>query len=197
MATVVELPPPVHGPAMTPHHRRIRLASRGLAWLFSGLLVVVGLIAAVLIAGVVIYPGDDYRIGSTAVWIGSGSADSVAFHTLPLGQRLAYAVVGAVRIAPTLMIFWHLRRLFGLYATGVVFSRANASHIGWSGAWLAAYAVTPFLCHLFLASLGWEIDKNWLHLSSLQALILGALVFVIAQVMQVGREIEEDREAFV
>jgi hypothetical protein len=34
-------------------------------------------------------------------------------------------------------------------------------------------------------------------MASLQAFVLGLLVFVIGQVMQVGREIEEDREAFV
>jgi hypothetical protein len=44
---------------------------------------------------------------------------------------------------------------------------------------------------------GYEIDKNWAHMASVQAFVLGLLVFVIGQVMQVGREIEEDREAFV
>jgi hypothetical protein len=34
-------------------------------------------------------------------------------------------------------------------------------------------------------------------MASVQAFVLGLLVFVIGQVMQVGREIEEDREAFV
>ena len=36
-----------------------------------------------------------------------------------------------------------------------------------------------------------------MHLSRVQALVLGLLVFVIAQVMAVGHEIEEDRKAFV
>ena len=57
--------------------------------------------------------------------------------------------------------------------------------------------MTPFLCHLVLDATNYEIDKAWMHLSSLQAFILGLLVFVIAQVMQVGREIEEDRKAFI
>lgn len=206
MSTVVQFnppPAPEPGPAepptpeITPAHRRIRVASRWLSRLFTALLVIVGVIAAVLIAGVLVYPGDDYRIGSTAVWIGEGSADSVAFHTLPLGQRIAYALVGLVRIAPSLLIFWHLRALFALYAEGRVFTPANARHIGRTGVWLCAYAVTPFLCHLFLQATGYEIDKRWMHLSSLQAAVLGLLVFVIAQVMQVGHEIEQDREAFV
>lgn len=197
MSTIVELPPPVRAAEPGPGYRRIMVASRALSWLFTALLIGVGLIAAALIVGVVVWPGDNYRIGSDAVWIGTGSADSVPFASLPLPQRLAYAAVGVVRIAPTLLIFWHLRRLFGLYARGQVFSRANASHLAWVGVWLCAYAVAPLVCHLFLDAFGWEIDKRWLHLSSVQAFVLGLLVFVIAQVMQVGREIEEDREAFV
>ncbi|WP_269714270.1 DUF2975 domain-containing protein [Caulobacter sp. NIBR2454] len=197
MTTVVQFKPaPVAQPTAA-HHHRLRVASRALSWLFTGLLILVGALSAVLIAGIVVYPGDDYRIGSNAVWIGTGSADSVAFHTLSLPHRLAYAAVGVVRMAPSLMIFWRLRELFALYGQGEVFGRRNGWLIGQVGVWLCVYAISPFLCHLFLSATGWEIDKNWAHLSSIQAFILGLLVFVIAQVMQVGREIEEDREAFV
>lgn len=197
MTAVVQFPTPIVPPEPPPQHDRLRLASRALSWLFTGLLVVISLIAAVLIIGVVVYSGDDYRIGSNAVWIGSGSPDSVAFHSLSLPHRLAYGLVGAVRIAPSLMILWHLRALFELYGRGEVFGRGNSRNIGRIGLWLCVYAVTPFLCHLFLQATGYEIDRNWLHLSSFQALILGLLVFVIARVMQVGHEIEEDRKAFI
>lgn len=197
MTTVVQLKPlPVALPTAA-HHRRLRVASRALSWLFTGLLLLVGAASAILIAGVLIYPGDDYRIGSNAVWIGKGPADSVAFHTLSLPHRLAYAAVGLVRIAPSLMIFWRLSDLFALYGQGEVFGRRNGWLIGQVGIWLCAYAVAPFVCHLFLSATRWEIDKRWMHLASVQAFILGLLVFVIAQVMQVGREIEEDREAFI
>jgi hypothetical protein len=195
MSTVVQLDPPPS--EASPTHRRLRLFSRLLSWLFTGLLFGVGVIAAVLIAGVVVYPGDDYRIGSDAVWIGTGSADSVAFHALSLEHRLAYAVAGIVRTAPPLLIFWHMRGLFRLYAGGTVFAAENARHLGRAGAWLCAYALAPLACHLFLQATGFEIDRRWMHLSSIQAFVLGLMVFVIAQVMRVGREIEEDREGFV
>jgi len=197
MTAVVQFPAPIAPSPAAPQHQRLRLASRTLAWLFTALLILVGAGATVLILGVLVYPGDDYRIGSNAVWIGKGSADSVAFHSLSLPHRLVYAAIGAVRIAPSLMILWHLRALFGLYARGEVFGRGNSRHIGRVGVWLCAYAVTPFLCHLVLRATGYEIDRKWLHLSSIQALVLGLLVFVIARVMQVGHEIEEERKAFI
>jgi hypothetical protein len=197
MSAVIQLPPPVRPSEQAPRLRRLRFASRLLSWLFTGLLILIALVAAVLIAGVVAYPGDDYRIGSNAVWIGKGPADSVAFHTLSLPHRLTYALVGAIRIAPSLLILWHLRALFGLYANGEVFGRDNSRHIGRIGIWLCAYAVAPFLCHLLLQATGFEIDKRWLHLASFQALVLGLLVFVIARVMQVGHEIEEEGKGFI
>lgn len=197
MTAVVPFPTPTVPPEPPPPHQRLRLASRALSWLFAGLLVLIAIAAAALIAGVVVYRGDDYRIGSTAVWIGSGTPDSVAFHSLSLPHRLVYAAVGAVRIAPSLMILWHLRALFGLYGRGQVFGRNNSRDIGRIGLWLCVYAVSPFVCHLVLQATGYEIDRNWLHLSSAQALVLGLLVFVIARVMQVGHEIEEDRKAFI
>jgi len=198
VSTVVSLrPPPVAPPPPSASHRRLRLGSRALAWLLTALLALTGLIAGVLILAVLAWPGENFRIGPTAAWIGKGPPDSVAFASLSIPHRAAYALVGTLRIAPVLAILAHLRALFLLYAGGEVFGAANARHIGRVGAWLCAYAVSPFLCHLFLSATGWEIDRNWFHLSSIQGLILGLLVFVIAQVMQVGREIEEDRDAFV
>src|SRR3990167_4921383 len=97
MSAVVQFPVP-DTPLTPPRLRRLRLGSRALSWLFTGLIGVVGLVAATLIAGVVFYGGENYRIGAGAVWIGEGSPDSVAFHTLTLPHRLVYAAVGVSRI---------------------------------------------------------------------------------------------------
>ena len=58
-------------------------------------------------------------------------------------------------------------------------------------------AAAPFLCHLVLSATGYEIDRMWAHMAAAQELVLGAVVFVIAAVMQAGHEIEQDREGFV
>ena len=54
-----------------------------------------------------------------------------------------------------------------------------------------------FAAILALSATGYEIDKAWAHMTSVQEAVLGAVVFVIALVMQAGHEIEEDREGFV
>ena len=124
-------------------------------------------------------------------------APYVPVSSLPLLQRLAHLPVGLIDFTPILAIFLGLRRLFGLYARGVVFGAENARCLRWIGVALIANAAAPGVGVLFLASLRLVVDRNWLHGSSVQELVLGAIVYVIALVMQVGRELEEERSQFV
>lgn len=199
MSTVVKLRSRAEtiAAAETAAQRRVRLGSRGLVWLFTGLLVLSTAILVAALLTMLFYKGELVRIGPDNCYIGKGPPNSVAFGSLPLPHRLIYCLVGIVRATPIIMLFWSLRSLFRLYARGRVFARENGQTFSRIGGWLCAYALSPFVCHLFLSATGYEIDKNWAHMASVQAFVLGLLVLVIGQVMQVGREIEEDREAFV
>jgi len=199
MSTIVKLKPRAETVTAieTAAQRRVRLGSRALAWLFTGLLTLSATILVAALAAMLFYKGELVRIGPDNCYIGDGPPNSVAFGSLPLPHRLIYCLVGIVRATPIIMLFWSLRSLFGLYARGRVFSPENGRSFSRIGGWLCAYALSPFVCHLFLSATGYEIDKNWAHMASVQAFVLGLLVFVIGEVMRVGREIEEDREAFV
>jgi hypothetical protein len=199
MSIVVKLKPRAETlPASeTAAQRRVRLGSRGLVWLFTGLLTLSTAILITALITMIFYKGELVRIGPDNCYIGEGPPNSVAFGSLPLPHRLIYCLVGVVRATPIIMLFWSLRTLFGLYAKGRVFALENGQSFSRIGGWLCAYAVSPLVCHLALSTTGYEIDRNWAHMASVQAFVLGLLVFVIGQVMQVGREIEEDREAFV
>jgi hypothetical protein len=196
MAHVVTLGPP---PAVeSAASRRVRLGSRVLGVLFAAILGGLALLTLAEVGVVLFYPGDQISLGPDGGLIGASPPPGyITFAHMSLAQKLAYAVVATVRMAPALMIFHHLRNLFSLYGKGVVFARENGTHLLWVGVWLVAHAIDPFVCHLALSATGLEIDHAWAHFGSLQELGLGLLVFVIAQVMQVGREIEEDREQFV
>ena len=199
MPTVVKLRPvaATQQAVETAAQRRVRLGSRGLRLLFTLLLALSVAILVAALATMLFYKGELVRIGPDNCYIGEGPPNSVAFGSLPLVHRLVYCVVAIVRATPIIMLFWSLRTLFGLYARGQVFSPAAGRGFSWIGGWLCAYALSPFVCHLALSATGYEIDKNWAHMASLQAFVLGLLVLVVGQVMRVGREIEEDREAFV
>jgi hypothetical protein len=196
MAHIVTLGPPPA--AESAAFRRVRLGSRVLVVLFTVILAGLVLLALAEVGVVLFYQGDLITLGPTGGWIGTNPPPGYqSFVSMSLVQRLAYAVTAVVRLAPAILIFHHLRALFALYGRGVVFARENAAHILWIGVWLVAHAADPFLCHLALGAAGLEVDHRWAHFGSLQELGLGALVFVVAQVMQVGREIEEEREQFV
>jgi len=189
---------------------RVRLISRGLEILFLLLAVATALAAAALILDFIVpYLGDSFILGPQ----GSGirlfvpwahpfhhppvPAGYVSPEAMPVVQRLAHAPVGLLHAAPMVLLFWSLRRLFGLYAKGVVFSVENARALKHVGAALIVIALAPWLGYTFLNSLHLAIDKTWMHGSSIQELILGAMVYVIAQVMQLGRELEEERSQFI
>jgi hypothetical protein len=198
-ATLIDFAPPQ--PPMPPAYRRIRLASRGLAWLFTALLSLWALFcAALMLAFFTPLGGQHLGIGPTGLLLTSLPhlpASYVALGGLPLLQKLAHIPVGLINFAPNLVLFASLRRLFDLYAQGVVFGAENARCIRWIGIALIANAVAPGLGVLFLTSVHLVIDHRWMHASSLQELVLGGVVYVIALVMQVGHALEEERSQFI
>lgn len=199
MTSVVDLAsPPRVGP--TPSYRKIRAASHGLQILFTALLVFFVALMFVSLWILLFYQGTQVAIGPRGGLISFDSrlpADFIPFREWRLDQKLAYVPVVVVRTAPSLALFWCLRQLFRLYGQGVVFAARNAALIKAMGVCLIADAIAPFTCHVVLSATGYEIDKMWMHTRAVQELVLGAIVFVIALVMQAGREIEEDREGFV
>ena len=182
MSTVVTLKPRAEAlvATETAAQRRVRLGSHALAWLFTGLLALSIAILVAALAAMLFYKGELVRIGPDNCYIGEGPPNSVAFGSLPLLHRLIYCLVGIVRATPIIMLFWSVRSLFRLYARGRVFSPANGRSFSRVGGWLCAYALSPFVCHLFLSATGYEIDRNWAHMASVQAFVLGLLVFVLS-----------------
>jgi hypothetical protein len=197
MASVIDISP--QRPAATPSFRKIRAASRAFELLFASLFAALIALALFSLWVLFFYQGTMIAIGPRGGIITTGPlpADFVPFYTWRLDQRLVYAVDVVVRALPTIYLFWFLRSLFRLYGQGEVFTGRTARLIQGMGVCLVADAALPFLCHLVLSVTGYEIDKLWAHMASVQELVLGAVVFVIALVMQAGREIEEDREGFV
>ncbi len=199
MADVLDLAPPPRA-ELTPSYRKIRAASRGFEMLFTALLIFFVALMLVSLWILLFYQGTHIAIGPRGGLIsfdGRLPPDFLPFRDWRLDQKLAYVPVVIVRALPSLALFWCLRALFRLYGQGQVFAARNAALIKAMGVCLIADAAAPFACHLVLSATGYEIDKMWAHQRAVQELVLGAVVFVIAMVMQAGREIEEDREGFV
>jgi hypothetical protein len=196
LASIVDLAPP---PTVTPIHRSIRRASRAVELLFASLFVAFIVLAIFSLWVLWFYQGTLMVVGPRGGLITTAPppADFIPFRDWPLGEKIAYTPDVLFRAAPTIALFWCLRSLFRAYAAGRVFTARNAGLIKAMGVCLVVDAAAPFLCHLVLSATGYEIDRMWAHLAAVQELVLGAVVFVIALVMQAGHEIEQDREGFV
>lgn len=198
---VVSMPLQTAPPIEEPLKRQlIRKRSRVLARVFQ--VAFGGSIAfALLLAGaVVLYDGPFLSFGPGGIWFGQapGSVPGlVALTGFSSTQRLAGAAAVLVLITPAALIFHSLWRLFHLYATGVVFDPANALHIKRVAVGLMAYAFAPFAANRLIVLFGITNDPVWFHADQVGSFLLGCLLFVIAEVMTFGREIELDRDGFV
>ena len=203
MGAVLRLPPiPEIKIDYPPKHLRLRKRSRILAVVFNGLFWFCAAFDVLAIAMALFYQGHHVAFGPEG-----GLIDFPARTDLPPGYlfwgdvTLPYRLGGVfaliAQFVPATLILFNLRGLFRLYAQGIVFAEENAEAFKRMALWLIAYAVTPFLSVKLLTLLDLAIDKAWFHNTELYALGLGSLLFVIAEVMQAGREIEQERDEFV
>jgi len=201
MSNITSLELPSAPAAQEPPRRRaIRRRSRGWALVFSVALALSVALPVLLGAAVLFYDGPLLSFGSGGIWIGR-APDEVA-GLLPLtafssSQRQAGTVAVALLAMPAIFVLFHLRQLFRLYAAGSVFTRANARRLKAVALGLALYAFAPFLANRLVMYAGVTSDPAWFHFDEIMALLLGALLFVIADVMELGGEIELDRDGFV
>lgn len=203
MGAVLKLPPiPEIRSEQPPKHLRLRKRSRVLTAVFNALFWICAVYDVAMVVTALFYQGHNLTFGPEG-----GNLDFPARATLPPGQvywsdvtlpyRLGAVFAAITQFVPATMLMLHLRGLFRLYAQGVVFAEENALAFKRMGIWLIAYAVTPFLSVEFLTLIHYVIDRNWYHEAELYALGLGSVLFVIAEVMQAGREIEQERDEFV
>ena len=208
MADVLELYPVTDDrPPETPSHRRIRRASRVLSLLFGAILAAeAGHEHDLGLAFVIPIAGDHLLIGPKGMllnlWFGPSihapaPAGYLPVAALPAVQRLAHVAMGFVVFIPSLMIFWNLRALFGLYGQGVVFAADNARLIKHIGVWLVLTALGPLVSVSVLTALHMVVDHAWFHGDTIPKIVRGAVVYVVGMVMEVGREIEEEQGQFV
>ena len=176
----------------------LRRSSRWLAAVLGTLMWAAWLLLAAMILALVLYRSAWIRLAPDGGYIGTPLPDGYTpFTTLATRFRIGGILAVVLQFTPGAMLLRQLRDLFRLYARGVVFSRRNALLLKHTAAWLVAYGATPLLCHVLLSQTDLIVDQAWFHADEVKALVVGLLLFGIAQVMEFGHEIERDREGFV
>jgi hypothetical protein len=183
-------------------HARIQGLSRGFAWLFSIAAFFYAAAAAALIAGTLI--DNPYLFFGPKGGLIDDTPETppldpsyILMASVPIGQRLAFVLLGLPQFVPGILVLLNLRSLFNLYAAGIVFGPQNVLRFKHVGLWLIAHGLAPGVCQLAMRLAGVAFDQSWFHLASIQALVLGGILLVFSMVMEFGREIEQERAEFV
>jgi hypothetical protein len=179
---------------------RLRRLSRGLAILFTLSMA----LSALWLVGAFVFSfiySDHIRMGAEGAFISLPGVPpaipgTVLYSSQPFITHLAGFVDIVIAMTPVIFICWHLRGLFRLYAGGIVFARENAAHLKRIGLWLVVYPFAKFAANMLFRFAG-GTDKTWFRGELVDALILGVIVFAIAQVMEFGREIEQDQAEII
>jgi Protein of unknown function (DUF2975) len=182
-----------------PPQRSLRLLSRWLAVLFT-IFAALQILWVVAAWAATLFFSDHMVATATGFSIFTGKPPvipgGVLYAAQPLLTRGAGMIIIAMTTAPILMMFWELRGLFRLYARGIVFARDNAVYLKHTGFCLVAYPVAQIAGNLVFRLAG-GLDKAWFHIEFVYALVLGLIVTVIAQVMEFGGEIEQEKDSFI
>lgn len=130
-----------------------------------------------------------------SIFASPDNSPDVALESLAFGQRAVLAFLAAVCATCGAFVILHLRQLFALYSRGVVFSEGNIRHIKQFGLWLVVAAVVVNGSgRIFLVVTGQHAHDT---ANAAMALIYGGMIYVIARVMELGRQADEERNEFV
>ncbi|MBU4563520.1 MAG: DUF2975 domain-containing protein [Desulfarculus sp.] len=124
--------------------------------------------------------------------------------SLPLISRILAFLASMIPGGVAIYALSRLRRLFDLYAHGVIFREANVEcfrQLGWS---LFAWAGASFLFNTlagFILTFHWKPGTRLLVLSldsqDIMAVFSGLVVITVAWVMDQGRKLNEEQQLFV
>ena len=130
-----------------------------------------------------------------SIFAGTDHSPDVMLESLSFGQRSALALLAVPCAASGGVAIFHLRQLFALYSRGAVFTEDNIRHIKRFGLWLVVAAVVVNSAgRVFFIVTGQHSHGT---ANAAMALIYGGMTYVVARVMELGRQADEERKGFI
>lgn len=181
--------------------RQIRRLSLPIMVLLSGALALQVVVQIFFAAQLFFFHGGgDWRASVSFAQTGinmsfPAHSQDVALESLAFGQRASLALLAALCATCVGFAIFHLRQLFALYSRGLVFTADNIRHIKRFGLWLVVAAVVVNCSgRLFFIVTGQHAYDS---ANAAMALIYGGMTYVIARVMELARQADEERREFV
>jgi len=124
--------------------------------------------------------------------------------TLTLPVRLLACLVGLAQAAIAVFAVWRLRRLFGLYADGLIFTADNTRCLRHFAAAILAFAIAKPVTGALLSVVltmnnppGQRQITVSLGSSELATLFIGGVFLIIAWIMDEAREMAEEQAEII
>lgn len=183
-----------------PARARIRRLSAPFEIVFAALAGLVALIYFATIFVALFYGGEHFRLTEQGPTLYLGrdafAPGSVAISDVPLAARLIGVIPLTIIQGALVGAFFCLHRLFSAYRRGLVFDETPVRWMRRAGASLIVFALAPAVFQPLVRAAG-LMDRAWLHGHTIAALLVGGALFVIASVIALGREIEEEGEGYI
>ena len=183
--------------------RAVRRLSRPFLILLTIALGLVVLVQVPQILAILFFPGSDAlhaSVGSSesgiglSIW-GHDQPPGVALDSLSFGQRSAVALLAALCATCSGLALFHLRQLFALYSRGEVFTRGAVSHIKWFGLWLAVAGIVINVADRLFPVITGEPSHGFANAA--MGVVYGGMTWVVARVMELGRQADQERREFI
>lgn len=165
-----------------------------------GLLAALAVLLFLAILVFAYVPGGYVTFNSEGGWLTldpeTAPADALSVTEFPLSLQLAGLITGSLIYGGLIAALWSLHRLFRAYRRGQVFAPEPIRLMRRSGVGLIVFAVVPGLMQPLMRALG-SPDRNWFHGETIPILIVGAALFLFAQIIALGVELERENKGFV
>jgi len=180
--------------------RRIRRLSLPFEIIFLALAAAVACVyAATLVAGL-FYTGEQFRLteAGPTLYLGDDAfaPGSVKISDVPLASRLIGFLPLTIIQGALIAALFCLHKLFADYRRGIVFAESPVRWMRRAGGLLILFALAPGLFQPLVRAAG-LMDRNWLHGHTIAALLIGGALFVLASVIRLGLELENDNEGYI
>lgn len=183
-----------------PALRRIRHLSLPFEIVFLLLAGLVTLVYVVTVLAALFYTGEHFRLteNGPTFYLGSErfAPGSIKIADAPLTSRLLGFIPLTIIQGSLIAAFYCLHRLFAAYRHGLVFTELTISWMRRAGVALIIFAIAPGLFQPLVRAAGLR-DQAWLHGHTIAALLIGAALFVLASVIALGRQIEEEAKGYI
>ncbi len=125
------------------------------------------------------------------------SASAFVPHAFPTAVAIGYSLILFVASVPFCAALFYLAELFGRYSHGEVFTQRNATVMRRMAHSILATGYSPLLLGPLAHAIGVLRPITGITDAMIAFMLLGLILLAISHVMEIGKRLQQDQEAFL